>query len=730
DAISNGSGDTESAYIYYRAYDDTGDATIDENSTGGQIVATLSASDPDAGETFTYSIADNPDFEIVGNEIRVSDGAELDFESDGTRSVEVTVTDSGGNDFTQTVTFNLADVQEAPTDIIVTPDLDNADNLTAGAGTGMTIVGLYAPGSDVNLLDGAPELTTSSDHTYFNHRSLGNTGYNYMGGNDWFQDNDISLSGMQGGTVVFSDGTTGEIDAISNGSGDTESAYIYYRAYDPDSTPTVDENSATGTVVATLGATDVDAGETFTYTLTSDASGNFEIVDNEIRLKAGADIDYETDTSFNVTVQVTDNGGNTYSEAVTLNIADVNEGPTDITLTGGSVAENASSGTVVATLGATDPDAGETFTYALTSDASGNFEIVGNEIRVKAGANLDYETDTSFNVTVQVTDSGGNTYSESVTLNVTDYDDDDHKVGGSDDDVIDGGDGDDEIEGGDGDDTIHGDDGSDVLHGGGGDTLFGDAGDDKIEAGDGNDTLDGGAGADLLDGGGGDDTFQLSADGTWSSNYQAHNVSTGENVALAGKVQSSDVFIGGDGVDTLNGTEQSDAIFLDNSVSDFYEDNTTARIDSIENFNLGAGDDVLDMTSNTYTYNTDMTVDAGSGNDTVWSGSGNDTLTGGSGNDALNGGDGNDLFIFGEGDGSDTIDGGNGGSWTDTIQLQDANGGNDIGTFGTDWTLSLSDGSITSQDANSITLSEYADGTIVLQDGSQISFEDIDQITW
>ena len=38
-----------------------------------------------------------------------------------------------------------------------------------------------------------------------------------------------------------------------------------------------------------------------------------------------------------------------------------------------------------------DPDAGESFTYTLAADPSGMFEVVGNEVRLKAGASLDYE---------------------------------------------------------------------------------------------------------------------------------------------------------------------------------------------------------------------------------------------------------------------------------------------------------------------------------------------------
>jgi len=259
------------------------------------------------------------------------------------------------------------------------------------------------------------------------------------------------------------------------------------------------------------------------------------------------------------------------------------------------------------------------------------------------------------------------------------------------------------------------------------------------------DTLTGGAGTDLLEGGVGNDTLQWTAEGTWNG-YNAYNVDTGDLVPLTGLTKNSDIFDGGDGNDTLVGTDQGDAIFLDNSFSPTYTAGDAARLASIENVELGGGDDILDMTSNLYTYNTDMTVHGGEGDDVVWTtlgndtlygeagadrmhaGDGGDTLVGGAGDDVLHGGDGSDLFLFSEGDGADTIDGGAGGGWTDVIQLSDAGGGSDLGVFGTDWTLTLSEGSINTQDADSITLTDDADGTITLQDGSTIDFTDIERI--
>src|SRR5262245_40867705 len=93
---------------------------------------------------------------------------------------------------------------------------------------------------------------------------------------------------------------------------------------------------------------------------------------------------------------------------------------TDILVTGGIIKEKAHVGKLVATLAAVDPDAGDTFTFTLAEDQSGFFEIVGNEIRVKAGANLDFESADSHVVTVQVTDSASNTFSKPATIQVLD----------------------------------------------------------------------------------------------------------------------------------------------------------------------------------------------------------------------------------------------------------------------------------------------------------------------
>ena len=80
--------------------------------------------------------------------------------------------------------------------------------------------------------------------------------------------------------------------------------------------------------------------------------------------------------------------------------------PTDISLSPTSVAENSAINTTVGALTATDPSAGETFTYTLVSGTgstdNASFNILGANLRTLAV--FDYETKNSYSVRIRVTD--------------------------------------------------------------------------------------------------------------------------------------------------------------------------------------------------------------------------------------------------------------------------------------------------------------------------------------
>ncbi len=225
--------------------------------------------------------------------------------------------------------------------------------------------------------------------------------------------------------------------------------------------------------------------------------------------------------------------------------------PTDIFFaTGGTIREAAPAGTVVGTLAALDDDVGDTFTFVDAGvPQSTVFEIVGNQFRLRPGATLDYETLSSYTILVQVTDSTGNVYQETITITVSDgneitgtsgNDQGAAQINGTlGNDIIDALAGHDVVLGDAGDDTIYGRAGSDNLQGGfGADTIYGGTENDSISGQSGTDMLYGEDGDDNIDSGGGGGTMDGGAG----------------NDSLYVGTNSSDPFetlIGGDGNDTI-----------------------------------------------------------------------------------------------------------------------------------------------------------------------------------
>jgi Ca2+-binding RTX toxin-like protein len=172
------------------------------------------------------------------------------------------------------------------------------------------------------------------------------------------------------------------------------------------------------------------------------------------------------------------------------------------------------------------------------------------------------------------------------------------------------------------------------------------------------------------------------------------------------------------------GDAQGDTLSDIEAVIGSAHDDTVFGSDSGTTADLGAGNDTFDNNLGT-SAQVDV-IDGGAGNDTVYAGEGNDTLTGGTGDDVLWGEGGSDTFVFGSGDGNDFAAGGAGGGWTDAIQLQDSDGSAVDGG----WTVTLTSGTQVSDDGSKITLSDDAEGTITLNDGSEIDFTGIENITY
>ena len=183
----------------------------------------------------------------------------------------------------------------------------------------------------------------------------------------------------------------------------------------------------------------------------------------------------------------------------------------------------------------------------------------------------------------------------------------------------------------------------------------------------GSDTLFAGQGADVVRAGAGNDTVYLSSFDSYSWYHFAKNVATGASIKIQDKTNYSSVIDGNSDSDTLvlMDEENGDAFFLHDAFTPINRDvstqadhlgmQTAARVISVETILAGDGDDIIDLTSDTFDLGgTNITLRGEAGDDVLWAAEGNDTLDGGIGDDTLFGGDGNDILTGG--DGADTFE--------------------------------------------------------------------------
>ncbi|MCH8992068.1 MAG: tandem-95 repeat protein, partial [Acidobacteria bacterium] len=219
---------------------------------------------------------------------------------------------------------------------------------------------------------------------------------------------------------------------ISDGSGGSDTATVSVTVDSVNDAPVVDdqtfavdENSNSGTVVGVVAAGDPDAGDTLSYAITSgNASGAFAIdsASGQITVSDAGPLDFEVTPTFLLTVQVTDDAALPLGDVatVTINLSDINEVPVvdDQVF---AVDENSAAGTIVGSVTAGDPDAGQTLTFAITSgNASGAFAIdsATGQITVSDAGPLDFEVTPTFALIVRVTDDGAGPLGDSATVTV------------------------------------------------------------------------------------------------------------------------------------------------------------------------------------------------------------------------------------------------------------------------------------------------------------------------
>jgi len=206
--------------------------------------------------------------------------------------------------------------------------------------------------------------------------------------------------------------------------------------------------------------------------------------------------------------------------------------------------------------------------------------------------------------------------------------------------------------------------GNDTLIGGSGaDQLFGQADNDILQGKGGNDLLFGGDGNDVLTGGDADD--QMFGEG--GNDRMIWNPGDDSDLMEGGAGTDTAEVNGGNGAEVFSTTANGARVRFDRiNPAPFSIDIGTTESLVV---NMNGGDDTFSAAGNLSAL-IKLTVDGGTGNDTILGGNGADTLLGGDGNDFVDGNQGNDVALLGAGDDVFQWDPGDG---SDVVEGQDGN---------------------------------------------------------
>lgn len=364
-----------------------------ENQPANTVIGTLSTTDLDPGDTFTYSLVsgDVANFTLLGNQL-LSQGP-FDFEARSSYQVTVRSTDAGGLSFDKTFTIQVTNVNESPIDVNLSANVVR-ENQPAG-----TIVGT---------------LTATDPDT-------GDTfNYSLVGG-------DVAAFSMVGNQLTTSHSFDFETQPVyqltvraTDAGGLTFDKTVNINVGNVNEQPTgislsgatAAENLPGGTAIGSLATTDPDAGDSFTYQLVAGDMSAFTLSGDQL-LTAGP-FDFETRSNYQITVRSTDAGGLSFDKTFTIPVENVNEAPVNLVLTGTSVRVGQAVGTQVGTILATDPDVGDTLVYSIVSGDTSLFSVSGDQLRT-AGV---FSAPSTFALTLRATDSGGLFVDHPVTITV------------------------------------------------------------------------------------------------------------------------------------------------------------------------------------------------------------------------------------------------------------------------------------------------------------------------
>eukprot|EP00050_Salpingoeca_kvevrii_P022311 m.124425 g.124425 ORF g.124425 m.124425 type:complete len:2539 (-) comp9672_c1_seq2:155-7771(-) len=166
--------------------------------------------------------------------------------------------------------------------------------------------------------------------------------------------------------------------------------------------------------IGVLGIEDDDVNDSIEWALNDTAV--FEIQGSTLLLKTAQDFERGPNV-IPIAVVATDSWGDSASAVFIIEIQDVNDAPSDLTLSSSKVTENSPQGTLVGLLSAVDQDKDDTHSYSLLSHQN-LFQINQvNRLERSAGA-INYEAAANLDLVVRATDNGNPSLSATFLVHI------------------------------------------------------------------------------------------------------------------------------------------------------------------------------------------------------------------------------------------------------------------------------------------------------------------------
>ncbi|GET27458.1 cellulosome anchoring protein [Prolixibacter sp. NT017] len=408
---------------------------VDEGSANATVVGTVAATDQDVTSTtfhdwtITGGNTDNAfGINASSGQITVTNSSALDFAVNPSFTLTLTVSDGTNTSAEGSVTINLNDVNnQAP--VITADQTFTIDENSVNS----NVVGTVAatdPDAGTTFQDWTI-VSGNTNNAFAINVSTGEITVATSTALDKETTSSFTLS------LTVSDGVnTSAEQTIAITLNDLNDEVPVVTA---NQTFSIDENSANGSSVGTVLATDGDVTATTfqNWTITDgNTNGAFAINGStgEITVAKSTELNREVVTSYTLTVTVDDGVNTSAAQTLTVDVNDVNDVLPVITANQSfTIDENSVGGTVVGTLTATDGDVTATTfqTWQIVSNVNGDGDVNNaftintgtGEITVNDAGDLDREAASSFTIGVTVSDGVNTSAQQDVVIYLNDLND-------------------------------------------------------------------------------------------------------------------------------------------------------------------------------------------------------------------------------------------------------------------------------------------------------------------